>query len=173
MIKGKYITTDSPGLNKLEKTPSVNFTNTSGALLVLLWNLPWSFTSNSYIIYMYIVLHFHSGILSKRWRLLYTRMVPQPEKAVGHVWAMCAVQLFGVDCGSMLRATRIVWCTRSWWSNLRVFLQEIQVATLGVNGHSSRSSTARTATVRCQLAEFFSREAGSVSRQLDHVRATQ
>ena len=47
------------------------------------------------------------------------------------------------------------------------------MATLGVDGHSSRSSTARAATVTNQLTEYFSTEIGSVSWQLERVRATQ
>ena len=112
------------------------------------------------------------GILSARWRLLHTKMIADNEKAVSLVRAMCVLHNFLRTTVDLSYAPPGYCDTLQADGNVQEgFWRGSQIATLGMDGHASRSSTAKAAEIRNAFTNYFSSERGSVPWQLNHVRA--
>ena len=113
------------------------------------------------------------GIMASRWRLLYTRIIEEPDKVVKLVKAMCVLHNY-------LRTNEDQRYTPPGFYDVveadgtirEGFWRRSQVDTLGMDGHCSRSSTTRATQVREHLTAYFSSDNGSVPWQRQHVNAT-
>ena len=132
---------------------------------------------NTYISILWSIVVFHvscfcAGILSHRWRLLFTRIVAEPPKVVILVKAMCVLHNYLLTTkdqrytppGFVDMVEQVGTIKEGFW-------RQSPLGALGADGYSSRSATQEANAVRQHLVEYFSSEAGSVPWQLCHVNA--